>query len=79
VLGLMLLAALFVGGAHHHDDGKEHICAVCSVGLSPALAAADPAAAPAPQGAERSLHSSVPAAPRPVRIETASSRAPPSA
>jgi hypothetical protein len=79
VLGLLLLAAPFAGGTHHHDDGQVHLCAVCSVGHSPALAAAQAVAAPAPHGAQRSLHTPPPRAPRAVRIEAASSRAPPRA
>ncbi len=77
VLGLLLLVALFAGGAHHHDDGREHFCAVCTAGHAPALAADITAAAATPEGLERALHAPTPGAPRPARIETASSRAPP--
>ena len=77
VLGLRLLVVLFAGGAHHHADGPGHGCAVCTVSHAPAVAADIAAPAAAPDAGERSLHAPTPHAPRPVRIETASCRAPP--
>lgn len=76
-LGLLLLVTLFGAGAHHHDDGRDHVCAVCTVGHASAVAAEVAAAPAAPDGPERSLHAPSPVAPRPVRLETASSRGPP--
>lgn len=77
VLGLLLLVTLFAGGTHHHADAREHGCAVCTVSHAPAIAAdiAVPAAAPDTDG--RTLHAPAADAPRPVRVETASCRAPP--
>ena len=77
VLGLLLLAVLFVGGTHHHDDGRQHVCAVCSVGHSPAVAQQITAHARAAAGPARLLHASVTDAPRQARSQTALSRAPP--
>jgi hypothetical protein len=77
VLGLLLLVTLFAGGTHHHEDGRDHACAVCTVGHAPAVAADIAAPAAAPDGPERALHAPTPFSPRPARSETASSRAPP--
>ncbi len=77
VLGLLLLVTLFVGGAHHHVDERGHGCTVCTVAHSPAVAADLAAPAAAPDDGERTLHAPATDAPRPVRVETASSRAPP--
>jgi hypothetical protein len=77
VLGLLLLVTLFAGSTHHHEDGREHVCAVCTVGHAPAVAADNAAQAAAPDGPERALHAPTSCAPRPARSETASSRAPP--
>ena len=77
VLGLLLLVTLLAGGAHHHVDDPGHGCAVCTVSHAPAVAAdiAAPAAVPETNG--RTLHAPAADAPRPIRVETASCRAPP--
>jgi hypothetical protein len=77
ILGLLLLAVLFVGGAHRHADGDHHACVVCAVGHSTAISA-DMAAPPAaPAGASQPIHAPPERAPRPTRLEAAPSRAPP--
>jgi len=77
VLGLLLLSLNFAGSTHHHDEGPQHVCAVCTVAHSPAVAADVAAPAAAPDAGEGTPHATTPDAPRPVRVETASSRAPP--
>ena len=77
VLGLLLLVTLFAGGAHHHADERGHGCAVCTVSHAPAVAADIAAPATAPDTDGRTLHAPATVAPRPVRVETASCRAPP--
>ncbi len=79
LLGLLLLVVLFVGGAHHHADGGRHVCAVCTVGHSTAVAADVAAPTAAPAGPARAIHAPTQRAPRQTRLETASSRAPPQA
>jgi hypothetical protein len=77
ILGLLLLAAVFVGGAHHHADGDRHACVVCSVGHSPAISPDISAPTAAPAGAAQPIHAPPERAPRPTRLEAAPSRAPP--
>ena len=77
VLGLLMLVTLFAGGAHHHDDEREHHCGVCTVGHSPAVTEDVATSSAVPHGTGQVLHAPAPSAPRPARIETASSRAPP--
>lgn len=77
ILGLLLLVVLFTGASHHHEDGRQHVCAVCTVGHSPAVAQHVTAPAAAPSGPARLLHAPAAHAPRQARCETASSRAPP--
>ncbi|HKQ58736.1 MAG TPA: hypothetical protein VJY35_12780 [Candidatus Eisenbacteria bacterium] len=77
VVGLLLLVVLFVGGTHHHADDHGHVCAVCSVGHSPAVAAHLTAPAAVPTVSARRMVAPTPVAPRQARSETASSRAPP--
>ena len=78
MVGLLLLVALFVGGAHHHVDGNRHPCAVCTVVHAPAVASVVSAASTAPEGPQRVVPADRQRAPRPIRLATASSRAPPS-
>ena len=77
MLGLLLLVVVFTSGTHNHVDGRQHVCAVCTVGHSPAVAEnlTTPTAAPATPA--RRLIARTPDAPRQARRETASSRAPP--
>ena len=77
VVGLLFLALLVVGGAHHHADGGNHVCAVCSVGHSPAVGPQVTAPAAVPTELSRRVIAASPVAPRSPRTETASSRAPP--
>jgi hypothetical protein len=77
VLGLLLLTVLFVSGTHHHPDGGHHTCVVCTVGHSPAVAANLATPTPAPTGMTQAIHAPLERAPRPTRLETAPSRAPP--
>ena len=77
ILGLLLLVVLFTGGTHHHNDGRQHVCAVCTVAHSPAVAGHVTAPSTAPAGPGRLLHAPTTHAPRPARCEAASSRAPP--
>ena len=77
VMGMLLLALLFVGGAHHHSDGGHHACAVCTVGHSPAVAASITAPTGVPDRSSLAVCAPSLHAPRPARLETASSRAPP--
>jgi hypothetical protein len=78
-LGLLLLVTVFGVGSHHHDDGRDHVCAVCTVGHASAVASDLAAPAASPDGPDGALHATTEAAPRPTRFETASSRAPPRA
>ena len=79
VLGLLLMVFLFVGGTHHHVDGMHHGCAVCTAGHAPAVEAdfTTPEAALAP--ATQPVVTLLERAPRSARLESAPSRAPPSA
>ena len=77
VLGLLLLTVLFVSGAHHHPDGVHHTCVVCTVGHSPAIAADLTVPVAAPTGTTQAIHAPLERAPRPTRLETAPTRAPP--
>lgn len=77
ILGLLLLVILFTGGTHHHADGQHHVCAVCTVVHTPAIASHVAAPCATPSGPSRLLHAPAPHAPRQARCETASSRAPP--
>jgi hypothetical protein len=78
MLGLLLLAVLFVAGSHHHDDGSgPHICAVCTAGHPHAVAdgsAAGPGARDVRAGAVAPAGER---APREQRLEPAHSRSPP--
>ena len=77
MLGLLLLTVLFVGGAHHHSGDAHHVCVLCTVGHSPAVAADITVPSVAPVGATLAVHAPVQCAPRQPRLETAPSRAPP--
>jgi hypothetical protein len=46
--GMLLLLGLVIGGAHFHERGPEHSCAVCTMSHAPATTtvAAAPLAAP---------------------------------
>ena len=79
ILGLLLLTVLFVGGTHHHADGTHHACVVCTVGHSPAVAADIAVPATVPAGPPQAVQAPLQHAPRPTRLETAPSRAPPPA
>ena len=79
ILGLLLIVALFIGGAHHHNDGHQHVCAVCTAGHSPAVIELVTAPTTAPAGPALRLQALTTHAPRQARSETASSRAPPPA
>lgn len=46
--GLMLLAGLVVGGIHHHAEGSDRACAVCTASHAPAAATDLPAIVAAP-------------------------------
>jgi len=77
VLGMVLLVGVFAGIMPHHDDGPGHFCAVCAAGHSPAIAEAIPSPAKPPAGPREELPGVATSPPRPARLETASSRAPP--
>ena len=79
VVGLLLLVMLFVGGTHHHADGGRHACAACTVVHSPAVATAVIVGAAAPQDPQETVPAHARHAPRPARLATASTRAPPQA
>jgi hypothetical protein len=63
VVGLLFLALLVVGGAHHHADGGNHVCAVCSVGHSPAVGPQVTAPAAVPTELSRRVIAASPVAP----------------
>jgi hypothetical protein len=77
ILGLLLCVALFTGGVHHHDDGRQHACAVCTIGHSPAMAGQITAPPAAPAGPVSRLHAPITPAPCRAHRGIASSRAPP--
>ena len=76
-LGLLVLTAVFVGGAHHHADGVHSVCVVCVASHSPAITTALPSPAMAPT--DRPQPIALPALEilRELRLESAPSRAPP--
>lgn len=77
VLGLLMLVTLFTGGAHHHDDEREHDCAVCTAGHSPMVAGDVATSSTVPAETWQVLHVPALSATYPARVESASSRAPP--
>ena len=78
VTSLLLVVALFIGGAHHHAEGAApHACAVCSAGHAHAATAA---AAPDPHAPLRqpgAVFSPPANEPRQGPTAAANSRAPP--
>ena len=79
VLGVILLAMLFVGGVHHHADARHDACVVCAASHSPAIATAPSPRTVAPTDHFVAVTPAVERAPYAARLETAPSRAPPSA
>ena len=77
ILALLSLVTLFAVGTHHHDEGLDHVCAVCTVGHSPAVAAAVFASLPSPCPDAGRPHARAQEMPRPVRLAAALGRSPP--
>jgi hypothetical protein len=79
VLGVILLAVLFVGGIHHHADGSHEVCVACAASHSPAVTTAPTSPAGTPTDHYVALAPRVERVPHATRHETTRSRAPPSA
>ena len=79
LLGVILLTVLFVGSMHHHADGSHGACVVCTAVHAPAITAIPTSPVGAPTDYFQPVTPRLVSKPRPARLETAPSRAPPSA
>lgn len=77
LLALLTLVAPFAAGTHDHEDAGDHVCAVCSVGHAPAVAAEVRSAPAAPDAGAGPLQPHALAAPGEVLRAATPSRAPP--
>ena len=75
---VLLLFGLLAANLHHHDAGqRDHHCALCTLGHTPAVAAADGAPAPVLARAAGDVSTDATDAPRVRRAGPRASRAPP--